>query len=262
MLKNVHLCVDWLRESFVKKIQSLGHGTHKDFRLFITSEINPRLPTGLLRLSDVIVAQAPTGIKASLNRFVSGISKDRFSSPVKCRLYLLLGWAHAVIQERLRFVPNGWTEAYEWTEADATHGLDVIDSLLQDLGRQQSDPDKLPWDAIRSTLCKGIYGGRITNESDQKVLDTIVGGLFVPKAFNVDFKLVPDVPDGPSLPEVCSRDEIFEWIHGLPSRSPPTWVGLDNSAEIDREKRLAKSVTTKVALLQEKCNADSTSRDT
>jgi dynein heavy chain 1 len=112
-------------------------------------------------------------------------------------------------------------------------------------------------------LCKGVFGGRITNEADQKVLDGIVCGLFVPKAFNVDFQLVPDVPDGPTLPDVCSRDEIFDWIHGLPSRSPPTWVGLDSSAEIDREKRLAESVSTKIASLQEKCDADSSvSRDT
>jgi dynein heavy chain 1, cytosolic len=125
MLKNVHLCTDWLRESFVKKLQSLGHSTHSDFRIFITSEINPKLPTGLLRLCDLIVAEAPTGICATMARFFSSISKSRLESPIRNRLYLLLGWTHAVIQERLRYVPNGWSEKYEFTEADASHALDV-----------------------------------------------------------------------------------------------------------------------------------------
>lgn len=254
MLKNVHLCVDWLRESLVKKIQAFGPGTHKDFRLFITSEINPRLPTGLLRISDTIIAQAPTGIKASLNRFLSSIAKDRFSSPIRNRLYLLLGWIHAVVQERLRFVPNGWTEAYEWTEADANHGLDVIDSLVE--GSRQ-DPERLPWDAIRSTLCKGVYGGRITESSDQEVLDDLVNTVAVPKAFDVEFKLVPSIVDGPVLPDGSSHKEISDWIHALPSHTPPTWTGLDSSAEVEREKNIAVSVVQKVSLIQDKWDAES-----
>lgn len=247
MLKNVHLCVDWLRENLVKKIQAFGPGTHANFRLFITSEINPRLPPGLLRVSDTIIAQAPTGIQASLNRFLLSVSKDRFTAPISNRLYFLLGWIHAVIQERLRFVPNGWTESYEWTEADATHGLDVIDSLMQTGGRQITDPEKLPWDAMRSTLRKGVYGGRVTEEADQAVLDELVESVFVSEAFNVDFKLVPKVPDGPVVPEGSSRDDILAFCHALPSRTPPTWIGLDSSAEVEREKHIAESVLEKVA---------------
>lgn len=125
MLKNVHLCTDWLRENFVKKLQSLGQNTHPDFRIFITSEINPKLPTGLLRLCDVIVAEAPAGVRASMTRFFSSISRNRLENPFRNRLYLLLAWTHAVIQERLRYVPDGWSEKYEFTEADASHGLDV-----------------------------------------------------------------------------------------------------------------------------------------
>ena len=254
LLRNVHLCVDWLRETLVKKIQAFGPGTHQDFRLFITSEINPRLPTGLLRICDTIVAQAPTGIQASLHRFLSSISKDRFSSPIRNRLYLVLGWIHAVVQERLRFVPNGWTEAYEWTEADAYHGLDVIDSLVE--GARQ-DPEKLPWDAIRETLCKGVYGGRITESSDQEVLDDLVYTVVVPKAFDVEFKLVASIPDGPVLPDGSTHKDVMDWINALPSHTPPTWIGLDSSAEVEREKNIAATVVQKVSLVQDKCDAES-----
>lgn len=261
LLKNVHLCVDWLRETLVKKIQSFGSGVHPDFRLFITSEINPKLPTGLLQVSDVIVAQAPTGIKATLHRFFSSISKDRLTvSPIRSRLYLLLGWVHSVIQERLRFVPNGWSEAYEWTEADAIHALDVIDSLLLQ-EKNPSDPEKLPWDAIRSTLRKGVYGGRITETSDQNVLDELVDSIFVPQAYDVGFQLVSTERCGDSqpvlVPEECSREQILVWIQNLPSRTPPSWIGLNDSAEIDREERTAMSVIEKVQIVQGKCNINS-----
>jgi dynein heavy chain 1 len=257
LLRNVHLCIDWLRDSLVKQLQALGPGTHKDFRIFITSEINPRLPTALLRISDIIVAESPTGIKASLSRFFSSISKERFNLTVRNRLYLLLGWTHSVIQERLRFVPDGWTEAYEWTEADATHALDVIDSLIEDSSNStQLDPEKLPWDAIRSTLCRGVFGGRITSSADQDVLNDLVETVFSPKSFDVDFKLVPGISDGPVLPENSTLDTCLEWIASLPSYTPPTWIGLDLTAEVERQQRVADVVVTKVALIQEKCDGD------
>jgi dynein heavy chain 1 len=257
MLKNVHLCIDWLKEVLVKKVQALGSSTHEDFRLFITSEINPRLPTGLLRISDKIVAEAPAGVKASLYRFLSSISKDRFDKPVRNRLYLLLGWTHAVIQERLRFVPQGWTEKYEFAEADALHALDVIDSLLDDgKGRVTLDPEKLPWDAIRATLCRSIFGGRVTADADQKVLNELVDYLFSQKSFDVDFNLVPSISDGPKMPEGNTREAYREWIEALPEYTPPTWIGLDSSAEEEREKRLVAGTVERVARVQKQLAND------
>jgi dynein heavy chain 1 len=254
MLKNCHLCTDWLRETFVKKLQTLGHNTHRDFRLFVTSEINPKLPTALLRLSDTIVAEAPTGIKATITRFFSSISKKRFENPVRNRLYLLLAWIHAVIQERLRYVPQGWSERYEFTEADARHALDVIDSLIKDMGGESEvlDPEKLPWDAIRSTLRKGVFGGRVTQPVDQDVLDDLVNSLFVPESFNLGFTLVADIADAPTLPEGTSKEDCFTWISCLASHTPPTWVGLGADAEKELEIRKAQSIKEKIDMVAAK----------
>ena len=246
MLKNCHLCTDWLRETFIKKLQSLGSNTHRDFRLFITSEINPKLPTALLRISDIMVAEATTGIQASMTRFFSSISKTRLDNNVKNRLYLLLAWVHAVIQERLRYFPSGWTVKYEFSESDAIHGLDVIDSLIKDMGGDKTtlDPAKLPFDALRSTLKKGVFGGRVTQAVDEEVLDKLVSKVFVEDSFGVDFKLVE--PDGPTMPDGTSKDQCFAWIASLPSHTPPAWVGLGSDAETELEMRKAKSITDNI----------------
>ena len=250
MIKNCHLCTDWLEETLVKILQSLGVGTHSEFRIFITSEISSKLPTALLQISDIIVAEAPTGIKASISRFFSSISNERFGNTVQNRLYLLLGWIHSVIQERLRFMPHGWTEQYEFTEADAIHALDVIDSLVSDTCgmKQNIDPEKLPWEALRTTLCKGVFGGRVTNDDDQEVLDTLVGQIFVPEAFNLNFRLV-DVEGSPALPESTSKDSCLAWINTLPAHNPPTWIGLDTTAETARDRMVAESVLEKYRIV-------------
>mmetsp|Transcript_17192 Transcript_17192/g.32539 ORF Transcript_17192/g.32539 Transcript_17192/m.32539 type:complete len:4250 (-) Transcript_17192:45-12794(-) len=257
LLKNCHLCTEWLENTLVKKLQSLGSGSNPKFRLFLTSEINPKLPTALLQLSDVIVAEAPSGIKASLTRFFSNISSERLNNPLRNRLYLLLGWIHSVIQERLRYVPSGWSEAYEFTESDALHALDVIDALLDDAsgGKQTSDPEKLPWDAIRTTLCKSIFGGRITQDNDQKILDDLVSSVFLPDSFDVNFKLV-DGEDSLCLPDGTTMKECMGWIENLSEYTPPTWIGLDGSAETIRSRTIAKLVLSKVDKMQNTISYD------
>jgi len=258
LLRNVHLCTEWLEKTLVKKLQALSVTTNPEFRLFITSEINPKLPTALLRLSDIIVAEAPGGIKASLSRFFSSISTERCNNAVNNRLYLILGWVHAVVQERLRYIPTGWSEAYGFTEADAMHALDVIDSLVDDTtgGKHVKDPDLLPWDAIRITLCKGIFGGRITKDVDQQVLDNLVSSLFTPSCFNINFKLV-STDDSPMLPDETSLGSCIGWINSLPSYTPPTWIGLDGSAEMIRSKSIAQSVISKYTLIGNELKSDS-----
>ena len=60
---------------------------------------------------------------------VSATRMDR-APTARSRLYLLLAWFHAVVQERLRYCPVGWTKAYEFSDADFLVGLDCIDAWL------------------------------------------------------------------------------------------------------------------------------------
>ena len=72
----------------------------------------------------------------------------------RSRLYFLLAWFHAVIQERLRYVPLGWSKHYEFTEADLKCALDTIDIWIDliAMGRTNLPIDKLRWEALRTLL--------------------------------------------------------------------------------------------------------------
>jgi dynein heavy chain 1 len=240
MLKNVHLCTDWLKETFVKKLQTFGHSTNKDFRLFITSEISPKLPTALLRLSDVIVAEASTGIKPSMTRFMSGLTKARLEkSPIKNRLYLLIAWVHAVLEERVRY---GWK--YDLAEADSVNALKVIDDLI---GPSIMDPDQIPFDALCTTLKVDIFGSKVSDPDVQTIIDKLIESIFTKKAFDIQFSLVSGVSDSPKLPDSCtSQSDILSWISTLPSTTPPTWVGLAEDAEQALDKAMAEEIHTSV----------------
>ncbi|KAF8758753.1 Dynein heavy chain [Rhizoctonia solani] len=167
--------------------------------------------------SRIFMNEPPPGIKANLLDSFKNISPAKLSQgpAEKLRLYFLLAWFHAVVQERLRYVPLGWSKTYDFNDSDLASAFLTIDTWLGATARGKAnvDPALIPWDA--------------------RVLDSFVDGLFTPQAYNVDFDLVPRtgpdvvlvVPDGTKL------DHFTSWINGLPEREPTSWLSLPPTAE-------------------------------
>ncbi|KAJ8651627.1 hypothetical protein O0I10_012803 [Lichtheimia ornata] len=235
MLKNVHLAPSWLGQ-LEKKLHSMK--PHPQFRLFLTMETNPKVPVNLLRMSRVLMFEPPPGIKANLQESLRSIPPSRLSrGPTeRVRLYFMLAWLHAVVQERLRYVPLGWTKVYEFNDSDQDSAFNTIDKWLDGAagGRANISPEKIPWDAIRSLLKQSIYGGRIDNEYDQRLLDSFVNTLFTQHCYDLDFEIVKSTGDNEKsvvVPDGTKMEQFMEWVNKLPEREPPTWLGLPANAE-------------------------------
>lgn len=56
-------------------------------------------------------------------------------------------------------------------------------------GRQNIAPDKIPWAALKTLMAQSIYGGRIDNEFDQRLLITFLERIFTKGSFDSEFKL-------------------------------------------------------------------------
>jgi dynein heavy chain 1 len=132
VLKNVHLAPDLLM-----KVEKMLRATtpNPNFRLFLTSEINPKLPTGLIRSARVFLYEAPAGVKASVTRALQSFSERMDAAPKqRGHMYLLLAWLHAVIQERLRYAPLGWSKRYEFGEPDLRTAADTLEIWMNRVG--------------------------------------------------------------------------------------------------------------------------------
>jgi dynein heavy chain 1 len=244
LLKNVHLAPGWLVE-LEKKIHRLT--PHENFRLFLTMEINPKVPSTLVRSSNTFVFERPAGIKVSLKRsFRTLLSPERTDrAPVeRSRLHFLLCWLHAVVQERLRYTPIGWTKVYEFNEADQRCTLDSIDQWIDSVsqGRTNVPPEQIPWDALQATISKSLYGGKVDNEFDDKILSSFVSELFREQSFDPNFALFNGA-NPLLLPEARSMAQYSDWVDNLPDSETPEWSGLPNNAE-----KLAKSLEAKIML--------------
>ncbi|KAF6766456.1 dynein [Ephemerocybe angulata] len=234
LLKNVHLAPSWLGQ-LEKKLQTLN--PHRNFRLFLTMEINPSIPVNILRQSRLIMNEPPPGIKANLLDSLRGIPPARLSQgpAEKVRLYFLLAWFHAVVQERLRYAPLGWSKIYDFNDSDMSSASGTIDTWLNSVskGRANIDPAVIPWDALRTLIKQSVYGGRVDSDFDQRILDSFVDALFTPNAYNVDFELAPSVSGQQLLssPDGTKMEHFLSWVQSLPDREPPSWLSLPPTAE-------------------------------
>ena len=76
-------------------------------------------------------------MKANLVRTFSTVPASRMCREPheRARLYFLLAWFHATIQERLRYAPLGWTKKYEFNESDLRMACDTLDTWLDSVAQ-------------------------------------------------------------------------------------------------------------------------------
>ena len=120
LIKNVHLAPMWL-QSLEKRLGSLK--PHPEFRIFLSMETSPQISVNLLRVSRILMYEQPAGVRANIRDSLSTLSVRAEQQPrEKARLYLLLSFLHAVIQERLRYAPTlGWSGLWEFNDSDVRY---------------------------------------------------------------------------------------------------------------------------------------------
>ncbi|KAI1007775.1 Dynein heavy chain, cytoplasmic [Podosphaera aphanis] len=237
LVKNVHLAPTWL-QSLEKRMDALK--PHENFRLFLSMESSPKIPVNLLRASRVLIYEQPAGVRANMKDSITSLSTRAKKDPVeRNRLYFLLSFLHAVVQERLRYAPNlGWKGFWEFNDSDYECSAFIIDTWVETiaLGRTNVAPQKLPWDMIR-TLITETYGGKIDDEDDFQQLIHLVNSVFTPAAYEEGHQLVQGISssDDPeealTVPVGISFKDFIAWIQKLPEREPPTYLGLPVNAE-------------------------------
>lgn len=257
LIKNVHLASSWL-QSLEKRLSSLK--PHEDFRLFLSMETSSKLPVNLLRASRTLVFEQPAGLRANMRDTLTVLSDRGTQAPVeKGRLYLLLCFLHAVLQERLRYAPAlGWKSLWEFNDSDYECCAYIIDCWIEYIARGRSNiaPVKVPWELLR-TMVTEMYGGKIDDEEDFQMLSNLVDRVFDASAYEVDHELVrgEDLHEGLKVPPGTSMKDFRAWVDALPEREPPSYLGLPEDAEkvllAGQGQEVLRSVARVVELLEE-----------
>ncbi|XP_039269307.2 cytoplasmic dynein 2 heavy chain 1-like [Styela clava] len=242
-LKNLHLVTSWL-PLLEKELNSLK--PHDNFRLWLTSEVHPKFPTILLQSSFKVTYESPPGIKKNLLRtydswssdFVNGTSGK--SSIVRSQALFALAWLHAVVQERRNFIPQGWTKFYEFSLGDLRVAADAVDRLCSG--------QKVHWDFMHGLMENAIYGGRVDNNFDMRVLSSYLRKYFdsgLLSGGQSRRKLVGNV----SLPSSTNIRDYIETIESLPDDDQPNNFGLPANIERSAQTVVSQRVISQLKIM-------------
>lgn len=115
---------------------------------------------------------------------------------------------HALIQQRRNYIPQGWNKFYEFNYGDYKAGLSVIETISAAYGKN--------WEMLYGLMVDTIYGGRIDNEVDRKLLE-----VYLHQFFN------DDIETGKSnIYKSIKIQDIEELVKKLPNIDSPDLYNL------------------------------------
>eukprot|EP00771_Trimastix_marina_P001232 gnl/Trimastix_PCT/2287.p1 GENE.gnl/Trimastix_PCT/2287~~gnl/Trimastix_PCT/2287.p1 ORF type:complete len:1636 (+),score=757.30 gnl/Trimastix_PCT/2287:1914-6821(+) len=253
LLQNCHLLADWLRtlEKILEKLYEGETKPHEDFRLFLTTEPTDAFPLAILQRSLKIVTEPPNSLKMNMLQTYARLTEEDLQA---CEHYAfrplvyVLSFFHAVVQERRKYGKLGWNVPYDFNESDFKVSFDLLATYLNKTLDCGADA-QIPWGSLRYLIGEAMYGGRVTDNFDRRILITYLDeymGDFLFDRFQ-PFFFYKDESVAYSVPDVYDYDEYVERIRtDIPRISPPEVFGLHSNAEIsystDRVRALWKNL--------------------
>lgn len=119
-------------------------------------------------------------------------------------------------------------------------------------GREAVDPDKIPWDALRTIVSQSVFGGKIDNDFDHKILQSLVDYFFRKETFNKEYPLFKSMEADPlTIPDFKTYKDFKQWTQELPNTESPAWAGLPlNVEKLNLIKRSGRLIT-EIKLIQD-----------
>uniref|UniRef100_A0A671UTR1 Cytoplasmic dynein 2 heavy chain 1 n=1 Tax=Sparus aurata TaxID=8175 RepID=A0A671UTR1_SPAAU len=249
-LKNLHLVTSWL--PLLEKELNVLH-PKAGFRLWLTAEVHPRFPPILLQSSLKITYEAPPGLKKNLLRTYESWTPEQISKGgvlARAQSLFCLAWFHAVCQERRNYIPQGWTKFYEFSLSDLRAGFEIIDRLFE-------GGKAFQWEFVHGLLESAIYGGRIDNPSDLRILRSYLEQFFSAHLFSSSLSAgqrksrggTRFFPPQISLPNSCSILDYRSVIENLPEDDRPAFFGLPANIERSSQRIISSQVISQLRVL-------------
>ncbi|EDV29711.1 uncharacterized protein TRIADDRAFT_18356 [Trichoplax adhaerens] len=229
-LQNCHLAESWMPslENIIKTFTLPDTHIHEEFRFFLSSMPTKAFPVTILQNSIKVTNELPKGLRSNLRRSFAEIDPVSFNEhllgTVWRKLVFGLCFFHAVILERKKFGPLGWNIRYQFNDSDRECALENL-KIFIDEGHQQ-----IAWPALTFIIGEITYGGRVTDNFDQRCLRTLLKRFFSPLILDANHTLSSS---GIYYAPECKDLTLYrDYIEQLPFTDEPEVFGMHNNANI------------------------------
>ncbi|EFO63728.1 Dynein heavy chain [Giardia lamblia P15] len=255
LLANVHLTPSFF-SVLEQLVEDIPHSApHKDFRLWISSDPTSVFPISVLQTSIKITTEAPSGVRANLQQLYTYIDKpilerlqvrDSYHVPQEeqdnmfsmtpdekddayRKLLFGISFYHTLLVERRKFGSLGYNIQYQFTQSDYETAVEVLSMYLQLY-------DTIPWNALKYLVASIIYGGRVIDDLDRRVLNVYIDHVFCQTAIKRDGYLLAPPLSEYVIPQRGSLQEYRDYITTLPQVDLPAVFGQHSNSEVASRK--------------------------
>eukprot|EP00210_Caulerpa_lentillifera_P005286 g5050.t1 len=259
MLQNCHLLPKWLKH--LEKLLEKLNNPHIDFRLWLTTDPTDYFPLGILQKSIKVVTEPPNGLKQNMSATYSKIDDAKLNEcphPAFKPLVYILAFLHAVLQERRKYGKLGWNVPYDFNETDFRISSTLISTYLtkasSEAHKDALEMELIPWSTLKYLIGEAMYGGRVSDHFDRRVLTTYLDeylGDFIFDEFS-QFSLCHEDSNGYQMPQETAGDVTYyrHAIQCLPMSQSPYVFGLHENANISYQTNITKCLWIDIIQLQ------------
>ena len=244
LLANCHLSISWM-PSLERIVEQLNDEVHPDFRMWLTSMPSPKFPVSTLQNSVKMTLEPPQGLRANLRRSYTAIDDRELNDCNKPTEFkkLLFGFCffHAIVQDRRKFGPIGWNIRYGFTNEDLT-------VCKRQLKIFCDENENIPYKVLNYLGAQINYGGRVTDDKDKRLIETILAQYICPEILNDGYKFSESGIY--YSPKVGSQENYLEYITTLPLNPSPEVFGLHENAEITTQQAETRNLLSTILSVQ------------
>jgi len=233
-LQNIHFAGEWLTD-LDWKLQDLSTTTQQSLRIFLSSSAPQQdqrsiIPLGILQNSVKVTTEAPTSLKTNMLRALDMFTPDYLESNIQQNEFKSIVFAlcffHAQVVGRNSYDTLGWSAKYSFGLSDLRASVNTVFSYLE------QGNEGVMWDDLSYLIGEIMYGGHVTDQWDQRVLNTYLTSSFHDGLFE-SF----DLAAGFMMPKLGSKADY--WVHiteHLPKEGPELFGLSANAARMSLTK--------------------------
>ena len=262
LLQNCDLLCKWLKE-LENIIDSIDNMKPKpEFRLWLTTSPINNFPIGILHKSFKVVTEPPDGLGPNMNRVFGSMKAESFETESTHAAYkplvYVISFFHSVIQDRKKFGKIGWNVIYDFMESDFTISKRLLAMYLNKIGPD----DAIPWASLKYLIGEAMYGGRVTDDYDRRIMMTYLNEYMGDFIFDANQKFFFSRSENYDyeIPELGPFDNYVKVINEMPSTYSPEIIGLHSNAEIDYFTQASKRIWEDMIKLQSTTESSSSKK--